>query len=34
MNADINSVMKKSNVIITGTVALVVIMLLVGFIFG
>lgn len=34
MNTDIKSVMSKSNKIITGTVALVIVFLLAGFIFG
>ncbi|GEM_PF-4991832 len=34
MNSDINPVLKNSNLLITGTVALIAILILVGFIFG
>jgi hypothetical protein len=34
MKTDINPVLNRSNAIITGTVALVAVLLLIGFIFG
>ncbi len=34
MNSDINPVFKSSNLLITGTVAVIAILILVGFIFG